>query len=86
MKDKEYEKMLDELLPVVDEVIFTSSSNDRALQPESMKKVAPRAVIADDAAGALRKAKAMSGGNDVIIVTGSLYLIGECRAIINDIF
>ena len=44
---------------MVDEVIFTSSSNDRALQPESMKKVAPRAVIADDAAGALRKAKAM---------------------------
>jgi dihydrofolate synthase/folylpolyglutamate synthase len=86
MKDKEYEKMLEELLPSVDEVIFTSSSNERALLPESMKKFAPKAVIANDAAWALKKVKSMSEENDVIIITGSLYLIGECMAIIDDVF
>ncbi len=86
MKDKEYEKMLEELLPSVDEVIFTSSTNERALLPESMKKFAPKAVIANDAARALKKVKSMSEENDVIIITGSLYLIGECMAIIDDVF
>ena len=86
MKDKEYEKMLEELLPFVDEVIFTSSKNERALLPESMQKFAPKAVIANDAAWALKKVKSMSEENDVIIITGSLYLIGECMAIIDDVF
>jgi len=86
MKDKEYEKMLEELLPSVDEVIFTSSTNERALLPESMKKFAPKAVIVKDAARALKKVKSMSEENDVIIITGSLYLIGECMAIIDDVF
>jgi len=86
MKDKEYEKMLEELLPSVDEVIFTSSTNERALLPESMEKFAPKAVIANDAARALKKVKSMSEENDVIIITGSLYLIGECMAIIDDVF
>jgi dihydrofolate synthase / folylpolyglutamate synthase len=86
MKDKEYEKMLSELLPFADEVIFTSSANDRALFPESMKKFAPKAFVADNASLALKKAKSMLKEKDVIIITGSLYLIGECTAIIDDIF
>ena len=86
MKDKEYEKMLDELLPFVDEVIFTSSANERALLPESMKGFASKAIVADNPAWALKKAKSISNKNDVIIITGSLYLVGECMTIIKDVF
>jgi dihydrofolate synthase/folylpolyglutamate synthase len=86
MKDKEYEKMLGELLPYVDETILTMPANDRALSPEFMKKFAPKAVVADNATWALKKAKSMSTEKDVIVITGSLYLVGECTAIINDIF
>jgi len=86
MKDKEYEKMLDELLPFVDEVIFTSSANERALLPESMKGFASKAIVADSPEWALKKAKSLSNENDVIIITGSLYLVGECMTIINDVF
>jgi dihydrofolate synthase/folylpolyglutamate synthase len=86
MKDKEYEKMLSELLPFADDVIFTSSANDRALFPESLKEFAPKAFVADNASLALKKAKSMLNEGDVLIITGSLYLIGECTAIIDDIF
>lgn len=86
MKDKEYAKMLGEIIPFVDEVIFTSSTNERALLPESMKEFAPRAIVAENPAWALKKAKSIMNENDVIVITGSLYLVGECTAIINDIF
>jgi dihydrofolate synthase/folylpolyglutamate synthase len=86
MKDKEYEKMLSELLPFVSRTILTMTADDRALSPELMKKFAPKAVIASDAISALREAKSMSEREDVIVITGSLYLVGECKTIINDIF
>jgi folylpolyglutamate synthase/dihydropteroate synthase len=28
----------------------------------------------------------MAGAEDVIVITGSLYLVGECKAMINEIF
>jgi dihydrofolate synthase/folylpolyglutamate synthase len=86
MKDKEYEKMLGELLPHVDETILTVPNNDRALPPEFMQKLAPKAIVADDVTWALKKAKSMSTDEDVIVITGSLYLVGECKTVINEIF
>jgi len=86
MKDKEYGKMLKELVPCAREIVLTATSNDRALSPDTMKKYAPGAFIAGDIPSALHKAKSMSGADDVIVITGSLYLVGECKAIINDIF
>ncbi len=86
MKDKEYEKMLGELLPHVDETILTVPKNDRALPPEFMQKLAPKAIVADDVTWALKKAKSMSTDEDVIVITGSLYLVGECKTVINEIF
>lgn len=86
MKDKEYEKMLGELLPYASETIMTMTANQRALSPAFMKKFAPKAVTANDAQAALKKAKSMSKEEDVIVITGSLYLVGECKTIINDIF
>jgi dihydrofolate synthase/folylpolyglutamate synthase len=86
MKDKEYGKMLNELVPWAHEIVLTAISNDRALSPGVMKEYAPGAYIAGDIPSALHKAKALSGAEDVIVITGSLYLVGECKAIINDIF
>jgi dihydrofolate synthase/folylpolyglutamate synthase len=86
MKDKEYEKMLGELLPYVDETILTMPANDRALPPEFIKKFAPRATVSNDVTWALKKAKSMLTDDDIIVITGSLYLVGECKTIINEIF
>lgn len=86
MKDKEYEKMLSELNHSVDKTIFTTVSSERALVPEVLKKYVPQAIVAHDISSALNMAKSMTGEKDVIVVTGSLYLIGECKTVINDIF
>jgi folylpolyglutamate synthase/dihydropteroate synthase len=51
-----------------------------------MQKLAPKAIVADDVTWALKKAKSMSTDEDVIVITGSLYLVGECKTVINDIF
>lgn len=86
MKDKEWEKMLIELIPHAHEIIATKVDSDRALAPDAVKGLVPAAHVAPNPAEAMRIARSRSTVNDVIIVTGSLYLIGECAPVINDIF
>jgi dihydrofolate synthase/folylpolyglutamate synthase len=86
MKDKEYEKMLEEILPVMDIVIFTKPNTERALSPHSMQSCLDSAIITGDMRTALKKARTMATENDLILVTGSFYTIGEAKTIINEIF
>jgi len=86
MKDKEYDRMLQEIVPSVDTAILTKPATERALAPSLMKTYAKGAIVAEDVRGALKMAKALSGENDLILVTGSFYTIGEAKAIIHDIF
>lgn len=85
MKDKEYEGMLKELLPYFDEVILTMPANERALSPEIMKNIVPTAVIIHDSTKAVKEAQRIATPNDTIVITGSLYLVGEFKAIVHDI-
>ncbi|HVN97886.1 MAG TPA: folylpolyglutamate synthase/dihydrofolate synthase family protein [Syntrophorhabdaceae bacterium] len=84
MKDKAYDKMLEEIAPVVDVVIFTKPDIERALSPHELKAYVPHAMVADDTRGALTQAKAIATGDDLILVTGSFYTIGEAKTIINE--
>jgi dihydrofolate synthase/folylpolyglutamate synthase len=86
MKDKEYEKMLEEIMPVMDIVIFTKPNTERALSPHSMQSCLDSAIITGDMRTALKKARTMATENDLILVTGSFYTIGEAKTIINEIF
>jgi dihydrofolate synthase/folylpolyglutamate synthase len=86
MKDKEYKKMLEEILPVMDIVIFTKPNNERALSPHSLQSCLDSAIITGDMRTALKKARTMATENDLILVTGSFYTIGEAKTIINEIF
>ena len=86
MKDKEYEKMLEEIVPVMDTVIFTKPNIERALSPHSMQSCLDNAIITDNMRNALKKARTMATEKDLILVTGSFYTIGEAKTIINEIF
>ena len=86
MKDKEYEKMLEEILPAMDTVIFTKPNIERALSPYSMQSCLDNAIITDNMRSALEKAKTEATEKDLILVTGSFYTIGEAKTIINEIF
>lgn len=86
LADKEYEKMVALLTPVVDTVILTRPSSERALAPADLQKRVGHGIVSKSLRGALETARAMTGGGDVLVVTGSLYLVGEARAIIDEIF
>lgn len=86
MKDKEYDRMLQEIVPAMDTTILTKPVTERALAPSLMKAYAKGAIVAEDTRSALRTAKTLSGEDGLILVTGSFYTIGEAKAIIHDIF
>jgi dihydrofolate synthase / folylpolyglutamate synthase len=86
MRDKEYRKMLESLDTCIDLAILTRPRTDRALDTAIMKNVAHNSVIAKDMKSALTRARHIAGDKDLILVTGSLYTIGEARQAVNEIF
>jgi dihydrofolate synthase / folylpolyglutamate synthase len=60
-----------------DKLILTKADLARAVDPEVVKKKIGEAEIVIDSLDALNKAKKLAGENDLILVTGSLYLLGD---------
>lgn len=88
LKDKDVDKVLSILLPVVDEVIATTPNSDRALTAEllceKIKAHNKRAVATNNINEAIEIASKIKGEKEAIIYAGSLYLIGEVRSIIKE--
>jgi dihydrofolate synthase/folylpolyglutamate synthase len=88
MADKEWDIMLRALAAAVDEVIFTRVAMERSADPqmlaEKLSQPIPHRVIADSRV-ALRTLLDEAGERDVIVVAGSLYLLGEVRPMLEDI-
>jgi len=78
MRDKAVEEITGILFPLADELIFTAPKNSRALRPEALLEIAGRGRTASSIDAALPLADA--GADDVIVITGSLFLVGEARA------
>ncbi len=85
MKDKDYEAILKEILPFVDVVVFTRPGIERALLPQSLKSCVEGAIVKENVKEALEEARKIARDDDLILVTGSLYTIGEVKSIINDL-
>jgi dihydrofolate synthase / folylpolyglutamate synthase len=78
LRDKAVAEMAAILFPVADRLILTAPANTRAMPPEDI--AVPGARITHsvaEAIGLLNEA----GPGDVIFITGSLYLVGEARAL-----
>jgi dihydrofolate synthase / folylpolyglutamate synthase len=80
MRDKAVEEIAGILFPPADDLIFTAPANARALRPESLVEIAGRGETAASVAEALAKARERAAADDVIVITGSLFLVGEARA------
>ncbi len=80
MRDKAFEEVTSILFPVVDELICTAPDQTRALRPEAILDLAPHANAR--AAANLPAALALPRHCDVLFITGSLYLVGEARALL----
>lgn len=86
MKDKDYRKIIEIITPLMDRVILTKPSIERALLPHEMEGYVKNAIVTEDLRSALTKAKTMAGKQDMILVTGSFYTIGEAKQIIDEVF
>lgn len=83
MRDKAVEEVCGILFPRAQEVIATAPQQPRALNPDAIRKVADHPNVRT--APGLREALdlvADAGPDDAIFITGSLYLVGEARALL----
>lgn len=78
MRDKAIEEVAEILFPLAHELIFTAPDSSRAVRPEALADLAGRGRCAD-LDGALEIVRTEAGSDDVVVITGSLFLIGEAR-------
>lgn len=81
LSDKNVKEMVDIITSVADIVIVTKSSNIRASDPETLKEYfKPKESTAKNSVSeALEYAKKIAKKQDMIVVTGSLFTVGEAR-------
>ncbi len=84
MKDKAVEEVAGILFPLAQELILTAPANIRAMSPNDLRTLAGRGETAPDIATALARIQERGHhedlSEDVVVITGSLYLVGEARA------
>jgi dihydrofolate synthase / folylpolyglutamate synthase len=79
LDDKDASAMLGALLPLAENVVFTRTSNPRALPPGTLVHLSerPDALTVGDPAAALARAKELAGSDGAVLATGSIYLIAD---------
>lgn len=82
MEDKDWRLILDTLVGVADEFVLTRVRMERCADPhrlaEYLKSRLPCQVI-EDSHAALRMLARSAAPNDIVMIAGSLYLLGEIR-------
>lgn len=79
MRDKAIEEIGGILFPLADELIFTAANYSRSLRPEALREIAGRGSVAASVGEALEIMRAGVTPDDLVIITGSLFLVGEAR-------
>ena len=86
MRDKAIREMAEILFPLAERVIATQADNPRSATPEEIREAAARTgtdiQLAMDAASALERARIQAGPLGVIVVTGSIYIVGEAMKVL----
>jgi dihydrofolate synthase/folylpolyglutamate synthase len=80
--DKDVEGVVAALTGVADHLVATrASSSPRAMPPEELGRVAGADAVAADPAEALRIGMRWAGDGATVVTAGSLFLVGEVRAL-----
>lgn len=84
MRDKAIEEVTAHLFPLADRLILTTPNFPRALRPQSILEIAGHRnpVVAETVSSAIEIART-APADAVIFFTGSLFLVGEVRAILS---
>jgi dihydrofolate synthase/folylpolyglutamate synthase len=87
MEDKDWSLMLGELSTVVSEVVLTRVSIERSADPSRMAKAVGHKIaltVIENPIQAMRFLLDRADRDDVVLVTGSLYLLGEVRPFLGE--
>jgi dihydrofolate synthase/folylpolyglutamate synthase len=83
MKDKDIKSILHLLVPLADHVLLTQPRTDRAAPPallkEAMGRNGKKAEVIEDLKEAIDQGLSITGEEDLLCITGSLYTVGEAR-------
>jgi dihydrofolate synthase/folylpolyglutamate synthase len=84
LQDKDYRGIVAPLAPLADRIVATRPNYGRALDSAALAAEAGArhrdVVVSPSVAGAIELARAGAAPDDLIVVTGSLYTVGEARA------
>jgi dihydrofolate synthase/folylpolyglutamate synthase len=83
MGDKDVGGILDPLLPLASQILFTAPAYGRSAPPERLAAVAAAkgysSIVVPGVAEAVKKAEEICLPGDLIVITGSFYTLGEAK-------
>jgi dihydrofolate synthase/folylpolyglutamate synthase len=86
MRDKSISEMTEILFPLADRVIATRPGNPRAASPEEIQQAGARTGVdieaVEDVEDAVERARLLANAGTVVVITGSIYLVGEVMRIV----
>jgi dihydrofolate synthase/folylpolyglutamate synthase len=84
--DKDYHGITSELVPLADHVVVTKPQYARAMDVTALasevQKGHGRVETAETVEEAIRAARTAASPDDLILITGSLYVVGDARAVL----
>jgi dihydrofolate synthase/folylpolyglutamate synthase len=79
LADKAFEALLRELAPLAERRVYTSPQGRAPAPLDALTAIAPGETI-EDPARAVERARQLAAPGDVVLVAGSIYLVGAVRA------
>lgn len=87
MRDKAIAEIASILFPLAEIVVATHANSPRAATPREITELAMRTqteiVQEPTVSAALERAQRMAGSNGVVVITGSIYIVGEALGILS---
>src|SRR5580698_6057560 len=88
MRDKAMREITEILFPVATHVIVTHANNPRSASPDEIRQASARVAEgmdiedADDVTSALERARKVAGPRGLVVITGSIYIVGEAMRVL----
>jgi dihydrofolate synthase/folylpolyglutamate synthase len=86
MRDKAIGEIAEILFPLAARVIATRADNPRSATPDEIREAAARTATdiedAIDVASALDQARSLAGPRGIVVITGSIYIVGEAMRVL----
>jgi dihydrofolate synthase/folylpolyglutamate synthase len=88
MRDKAVQEITEILFPIARHVVVTHANNPRSASPDEIRRAAARVATgidieeAEDVASAMERSRKVAGRTGLVVVTGSIYVVGEAMRIL----